>query len=141
MQTRFSPMMLSLLVCLLLSAPLARADDTYVAPVQEAWREALVQYSDGRHAEAFGNFFWAAIRDHAQAQEIVGMMYLLGPEVYGPGVRRDAREAAFWLSEAGGRGRETARYVRCLMDLAGVREGSLRRVVRFACAEIGEPGR
>ncbi len=141
MQRNLSRMMLSLFACLLLEAPTARADDTYVAPVHEAWREALVQYSEGRHAEAFANFFWAAIRDHAQAQEIVGMMYLLGPEFYGPGVRRDPQEAAFWLSEAGGRGRETARYMRCLMDPAGAREGSLRRVVRFACADTGGPAR
>ncbi len=92
----------------------ARADDTRVATVEEAWDVAHSQYDQGRFAEAFGNFFWAAIRDHAQAQEIVGLMYLLGPEIYGPGVRRDPQEAAFWLAEAGRRGREVARYVDCM---------------------------
>ena len=92
----------------------AHADDTRVATVEDAWDLAHSQYDQGRFAEAFGNFFWVAIRDHAQAQEIVGLMYLLGPATYGPGVRRDPQEAAFWLAEAGQRGREVARYLDCM---------------------------
>ena len=96
----------------------ARADETYIAPVEDAWRDAQVQYAEGRYKDAFGNFYWAAIRDHAQAQEIVGMMYLLGPETYGPGIRRDPGEAEFWLKAAGQGGREVADYVRCTMRRA-----------------------
>ena len=60
-----------ILFAISLGAPLAPAcaDDTHVASVEDAWSAALVQYADGRYTEAFGNFFWAAIRDHAQAQE------------------------------------------------------------------------
>ena len=76
--------MKKILVGLLLASSLglasARADDTYFPPVENAWRDAQVQYAAGRYGEAFGNFYLAAIRNHAQAQEIVGMMYLLGPE-------------------------------------------------------------
>ncbi len=104
---------LALFLCAGLSAAPACADDTYVAPVDEAWRIAQAQYDDGRFADAFGNFFWAAIRDHAQAQEIVGMMYLLGPKTYGPAVRQDLAEAEFWLAEAARRGREVARHIVC----------------------------
>jgi hypothetical protein len=92
----------------------AHADDTHVASVEDAWQMAQSQYAEGRFADAFGNFYWAAIRDHAQAQEIVGMMLLLGPATYGPEVRREPREAEFWLVEAGRRGREVARHVLCM---------------------------
>lgn len=106
------------MLCALAIAAPVRADDTYVAPVEEAWELAQAQYAQGRYAEAFGNFYWAAIRDHAQAQEIVGMTYLLGPRVYGPAIRADRAEAAFWLGEAGKRGREVGRHVQCALALA-----------------------
>ena len=93
----------------------AYADDTYVAPVEEAWVLAQEQYGQGRYGDAFGNFYWAAIRDHAQAQEIVGMMYLLGPAVYGPAIRADRAQAAFWLGEAGERGRDVGRHMHCVL--------------------------
>jgi TPR repeat protein len=102
------------LVSFCVSVTPAHADDTRIASVDEAWQVAQSQYADGRFADAFGNFYWAAIRDHAQAQEIVGMMLLLGPASYGPDVRRDPREAEFWLAEAGSRGREVARHVLCM---------------------------
>ncbi len=99
----------------------ALADDTYVAPVEDAFEMAQSQYAKGRYGEAFGNFFWAAIRDHARAQEIVGLMYLLGPRVYGPTVRSDRSEAQFWLTEARKRGRQTARSSECALAQADKR--------------------
>jgi TPR repeat protein len=96
-----------------------RADDTYIAPVEDAVTLAQRQYAEGRFGEAFGNFYWAAIRDHAQAQEIVGIMYLLGPAVFGPAVRADRDESRFWLSEAAKRGRDVARNSRCAVEQAG----------------------
>lgn len=115
---------LSVLLCAGISVAPACADDTYIAPVDEAWRTAQAQYADGRFADAFGNFYWAAIRDHAQAQEIVGMMYLLGPETYGPAVRHDFAEAEFWLAEAARRGREVARHVLCMAPRGNRQDGA-----------------
>lgn len=112
----------------------AHADDTRVATVDEAMRLAHAQYDEGRYANAFGNFFWAAIRDHAQAQEIVGMMYLLGPDTYGPGVRRDPDEAAFWLAEAGQRGREVARYLDCMSRRPAARQSARYSGATTLCA-------
>ena len=99
----------------------ALADDTYVAPVEDAFELGLSQYAAGRYGEAFGNLFWAAIRDHARAQEIVGLMYLLGPRVYGPSVRSDRTEAQFWLTEAGKRGRAATRSMECALAQADKR--------------------
>jgi hypothetical protein len=108
-------------LCLCAAIRSAQADDTYVAPVEDAFAAGQSQYGEGRFVEAFGNFYWAAIRDHGQAQEMVGLMQLLGPQVYGPGVRADRKEARFWLAEAGKRGRDVARDAQCALDQVGQR--------------------
>lgn len=95
-----------------------RVDDTYVAPVEDALDMAQKQYARGRYGEAFGNFYWAAIREDARAQEIVGLMYLLGQKVYGPAVRADHMQAQFWLAEAASQGRRSARSSNCALALA-----------------------
>ena len=119
----------------------ARADDTHVPPVEEAWRDAQVQYAEGRYRDAFGNFYWAAIRDLAQAQEIVGMMYLLGPETYGPGIRRDLGEAEFWLKAAGHGGREVAAYLGCMMHRSPEQGATDRTAARRNCARALQTAR
>ena len=119
---------------LLIGSALARADDTHVMPVPEAWDIAQRLYAEGRYGEAFGEFFSAAIRDHAQAQEIVGMMVLLGPDIYGPQVRHDKVEAQFWLDLASAHGRPVAAYVLCMMRRAEVRQFAVRRAAEAACA-------
>lgn len=131
----------SLLLASSIGLASARADDTYVPPVEDAWRDAQVQYAQGRYREAFGNFYWAAIRDHAQAQEIVGMMYLLGPETYGPGIRRDPGEAEFWLKAAGHGGREVADYVLCTMGRSAERRAADRTAAARHCARSLPTGR
>lgn len=109
----------------------AKADDTYVAPVEDALELAQQQYAKGRYREAFGNFYWAAIRDDARAQEIVGLMYLVGRKVYGPSVRTDKSEADFWLGEAKRRGRNVERSVDCATR--GAREGRRAAPGILAC--------
>ncbi len=119
---------------LLLGGAMARADDTHVMPVEEAWNTAQRLYAEGRYGDAFGEFFSAAIRDHAQAQEIVGMMYLLGPEIYGPQVRHDKVEAQFWLEQASARDRPVAGYVLCMIRRTDLRQFAVRRAAEAACA-------
>lgn len=121
-------------VGLLLGGAMARADDTYLMPVEEAWNTAQRLYAEGRYGDAFGEFFSAAIRDHAQAQEIVGMMYLLGPAIYGPQVRHDKVEAQFWLDQASARDRPVASYVLCMIRGADARQFAVRRAAEAACA-------
>ena len=121
MTTRRFATLAGLALCALTAFTPARADDTYIAPVEDAFDIAQKQYAAGRFGDAFGNFYWAAIRDHARAQEIVGIMYLLGPAVYGKAVRADREEAKFWLAEAGKRGRDVARHAQCAQEQAGKR--------------------
>lgn len=90
-------------------------DDTYVASVEEAWRNGQTHFAAGRFREAFNDYFWAAIRDHPEAQERVGIMYLLGPDMFGHAVSRNRDEAAFWLKQAADRGRDVDRDLTCII--------------------------
>lgn len=120
------PMLAAMLAACACAGP-AWADDTYVAPVEDALELAQKQYARGRYGDAFGNFFWAAIRDDARAQEIVGLMYLLGQKVYGQAVRADRAQAQFWLAEAASLGRPSARSSQCALAQAdkGARAAAL----------------
>lgn len=91
----------------------AVADDTYVASVEESLANAQKHYARGNFRAAFNDFYWAAIRDHPQAQQMVGLMYLLGPEAFGIDVQRDRGEAAFWMNEAQSRGVDVNEHLRC----------------------------
>jgi TPR repeat protein len=51
----------------------------------------------------------AAAEDHAEAQEMLGMVLLAGPTLYGAAIRADRCEARQWLLRAAAQGRETAR--------------------------------
>lgn len=113
--------MLAALLAAYACASTAQADDTYVAPVEDAIQLAQKQYASGRYSEAFGNFFWAAIREDARSQEIVGLMYLLGQKVYGRAVRADRAQAQFWLDEAAKGGRTSARSSQCALTQADKR--------------------
>jgi TPR repeat protein len=110
-----STAILVLAAALLLQTGPARADDTYVSSVEEAWANAVHDYARRDYRAAFGNFFWAAIRDHAQAQEMVGLMYLLGPQAFGTGVRMNRGEAAFWFDQARTHGSDVARHLHCVL--------------------------
>ncbi len=117
----FAAGILAACACACAFAGPAHADDTYVAPVEEALELAQKQYVKGRYGEAFGNFFWAAIREDARAEEIVGLMYLVGQKVYGPTVRADRVAAQFWLAEAARNGRQSARSAQCALAQADKR--------------------
>jgi TPR repeat protein len=89
----------------------AATDDTFVETVRDSIARADAAYALGKFREAYEYYYWAAIRDHARAQEIIGLMRLYGPELFGAEVARDRVEAAFWLREAARRGREVAAFL------------------------------
>ncbi|BEP36921.1 hypothetical protein GmRootV59_38930 [Variovorax sp. V59] len=51
----------------------------------------------------------AAAEDHAEAQEMLGMVLLAGSTLYGPAIRADRCEAREWMLRAASQGSETAR--------------------------------
>ena len=69
------------------------------------------QYALGKYREAYGNFFWAAIQNHAPAQELLGFMLLYGEDLYGPHVKRDVKEAGKWFKEAASQGLSVAAFM------------------------------
>ncbi|MBL8380237.1 MAG: hypothetical protein JNM79_20375 [Burkholderiales bacterium] len=103
---KFTPALL--VIAAALAAPNSRADETWLPPIEESVLRAEQHYAHGAYSNAYADFFAAAIRGHARSQEIIGMMLLLGPEVYGPAIQRDRERALLWLGEAAGRGREVA---------------------------------
>lgn len=99
-----------------LAAPLN--DDTYVETVDDSIARAEGAYAAGQFGEAYQFFYWAAIRNHARAQEMVGVMLLLGSDTYGPQVAANRGEAAFWLQQAASRGRDTAAHLAAALGRA-----------------------
>ena len=85
----------ALALALTLASANAMVDDTHVDTVEDAWSNAQAKFAAGKYRQAFTNYFWAAIRDHSQAQEMVGIMYSLGPKLFGTDVVRDRKEADF----------------------------------------------
>ncbi|MFN0160583.1 MAG: hypothetical protein ACKVQQ_05085 [Burkholderiales bacterium] len=108
-------MKILLSACLILAAALAasvsRADDTWLPPVSESVARADDLYGGGAYAQAYAEYFAAAIRGHARAQEVIGMMLLLGPEMYGPDIERNRESALRWLEEAARAGRDVSWHV------------------------------
>lgn len=58
----------------------------------------------------------AARSGHRGAQELLGLVLLQGPELFGPQVPRDLCTARRWLSEAALQGSEVGRLQRDLMN-------------------------
>lgn len=93
-------------VFLLLAQDPARAAKTF--------EEAMLSYEKGHFAITRSKLIPLAEKGDSRAQEILGLMYALGPRVF-PGVPRDMRSAALWLDRAARNGRPTARYMYCAL--------------------------
>ena len=87
------------------------SDDARIESIPEAMSTAHNQYALGKYREAYGNFFWAAIQNHAPAQERLGFMLLYGEYLYGPQVKRDVEEAEKWFKAAASQGLPVAAFM------------------------------
>lgn len=103
------------------AAPAAFADAVDATSPEGIFDHAQNLYAEGRYSDAFKDFLRAAVLEHPQAQEMVGMMSLLGSRFYGTQVAYDKDAAQFWLGEAGKRGRPAADYVACLIRSKDIR--------------------
>ena len=74
--------------------------------------EALVAYERGNYVDAEIKLLRAARAGDAQAQEMLGFMYAIGPTLY-PGVPRNVGAATVWFDRAARSGRPIARYMHC----------------------------
>lgn len=108
------------------------------ALAETIFEEAMQDYERGSYVAAHLKFRSAAERGDARAQEIVGLMYAFGPQLY-PGIPQELHTAALWLDRAARAGRPVARYAYCALAKTQVP----RRFQGWQCfdriAETGEP--
>ncbi len=76
---------------------------------EQRFQLALEAQSDRDYATMLDMLRQAADEGHAQAQEMLGMVLLTGPTLYGAAVKADRCEARAWMRRAAAQGSESAR--------------------------------
>jgi hypothetical protein len=82
--------------------------------------DAEFAYESGSYAEALALFEERGLEGDVQAQELVGMMHLVGPALYGEQVAADPACAARWFRAAALNGSATSQFVLAHMYKSGV---------------------
>lgn len=104
------------------------------------FEEAMRDYERGDYIRAHTKFRLAAEKGDPRAQEVLGLMYAFGHQLY-PGIAQDLRAAGAWLDRAARSGRQAARYAYCAL----IRKQQPGRAQGWRCfdwiAETGEPPR
>jgi len=95
---------------------------------QHEFQQGMQAYERGDFVQAQRLFLEAARQGDAHAQEMLGLMYAFGTEIY-RGVPRDLFAAAQWLDRAAANGRPGARYLYC----AVARKEDLRATIASYC--------
>lgn len=73
-------------------------------------------YHDSKYQDAITQFRLAAEGGNARAQEVLGFMYLHGPNFYGAGMPLDRDQAIHWFGRAARGGREVAQHMLCVLS-------------------------
>jgi TPR repeat protein len=119
-------------IAVALPNPELRAD----TPFDEAMRD----YEHGEYKRAQTKLHAVAERGDPQAQEILGLMYAFGSQLY-PGISQDLRAAGIWLDRAARAGRPVARIAYC----AVARKEFPGRATHITCVDwvtqSGQPAR
>src|SRR3954470_3153357 len=91
--------------------------------------DAMTAYERGSYLEAEAMLLVAGHAGHPNAQELLGFMYAIGPDLY-PGIWRSLTAARSWFERAARAGRPAAQY----MHVAFTRRGTLEvRADIMAC--------
>lgn len=91
-----------------------RAGGSEVSPANWDLERGWLAFERGDYRVAHDRMIIAAQDGEPAAQELVGLMYALGPEVY-PGIEADAALASDWLELAARNGQSAAQQVYCAM--------------------------
>lgn len=102
---------LALVVAAMMAGGKAHASTT----ADEHFDNGLLAYQSCQHADALTSLTLAAHAGHRRAQEIAGLMNLLGAPFYGSGVGTDEAAAMRWFERAAMQGSEIG------MRITGVR--------------------
>lgn len=77
---------------------------------RDAWEQALIEYDAGHYRDAVSWLAIAAENNDVRAQQMLGMMHVYGPALYGAAVPRDLGLAKAWLYRAEAQGSDLARF-------------------------------
>jgi len=92
---------------------------------EQRFQLALEAQSDRDYATMLDMLRQAADEGHAQAQEMLGMVLLTGPTLYGAAVKADRCEARAWMHRAAAQGSASARAQLVFLNrLRGSPEGA-----------------
>jgi TPR repeat protein len=83
---------------------------------RDAYQEALAEYETGHYRDAVSWLSIAGENGDVRAQQLLGMMYLYGEELYGSAVPRDLGLARSWLYRAEAQGDNVARFTLSRLD-------------------------
>jgi TPR repeat protein len=72
-------------------------------------------FEQSRYGDAIAEFRSAANAGDSRAQEILGFMYLHGPNLYGASVPLDRDQAIHWFRHAALGGSEVAKHMLCVL--------------------------
>jgi TPR repeat protein len=112
-----------------ISVPALLALALKAARTETALHPAMMAYESGSYLEAESLLLVAGHAGHANAQELLGFMYAIGPDLY-PGIWRSLAAARSWFQRAAAAGRPAAQY----MHVAFTRRGTLEvRADIMAC--------
>ena len=112
-----------------ISVPALLALTLKAARSEGGLEDAMAAYERGNFLEAEAMLLVAGHAGHPNAQELLGFMYSIGPDLY-PGIWRSLTAARSWFERAARAGRPAAQY----MHVAFTRRGTLEvRADIMAC--------
>ena len=103
-----------------ISVPALLALALKAARSEGALGEAMAAYDRGSFLDAESLLLVAGHAGHPNAQELLGFMYAIGPDLY-PGIWRSLAASRSWFQRAARNGRPPAQY----MHIAFTRRGTL----------------
>jgi TPR repeat protein len=103
-----------------ISVPALLALALKAARSEGALAEAMAAYDQSNFLEAETLLLVAGHAGHPNAQELLGFMYAIGPDLY-PGIWRSLAASRSWFQRAARNGRPSAQY----MHIAFTRRGTL----------------
>lgn len=102
--------LLSGTLCLVAALASAKPfDETTDLHAEQRYQLALEAQAGRDYRGMLEQLRQAAAEGHAEAQEMLGMVLLTGPTLYGSAVKADRCEARTWMLRAAGQGSETGR--------------------------------
>lgn len=103
------------LLCLLATQTARASEHAHITP-EQAYQLALEARTERDYPAMLSFLRRAADADDLAAQELLGSVLLAGPALYGPAIRADHCEAAYWIRRATAGGSHVALHQRIVLN-------------------------